>query len=70
MSASEHPVTRRARMAVSKVNSIAYTLHCVEAELDKAKFAMRDAFLEMERANLPAEPWENHHRVNLDMPRR
>ncbi len=61
---AEHPLTKKARLAVEKVNGLQHTLRCVQAEIEKAKVDMADTFGRLERSGEPPEPWENHWRIN------
>ena len=61
----EHPLVRKARLAVDKVNSLSYTLHCVKQQLADAKDELGLALDKMAASGEPDEPWARHWRDNL-----
>lgn len=63
----EHPKVRKARLAVGKVSSLEYTLHCVQAQVDAAKREARAALREMQQSGEPDMPWARHWRECVDL---
>lgn len=62
---NEHPKVKRARLAVDKLNSLLYTLRCVEAQVQRAKQDLATALDQMATSGEPDQPWAAHWRLNL-----
>jgi uncharacterized small protein (DUF1192 family) len=58
----EHPKVKKARFAVSKVTQLEHKLHCLQAEIDRAKREAAEALRQMQDSGEPDEPWAKHWR--------
>ena len=61
-------LVQRALAAITEVNSLSYTLHCVREQLATAKIKLRNALDELKPGDKPEHPAVAHWRLNLGDP--